>query len=441
MLLKKYRSHHFLILLKKDFNFMDITVSAKNIKGDVDAIASKSYAHRILIAAALSDKPCKMLLNSTSEDIEATEGCIARAGGSVEHDGLNLLVSPLKNIPKSAVFDCCESGSLIRFLIPVAAALGIDAVFTGRGRLPQRPQQPILEAVSRHGITVSKENEFPVKISGKLKSGEYTLPGNISSQYTTGLLFALPLLTGDSVINLIPPVESKPYIDMTISVLKKFGITVTEDGCRYFVKGGQKYISPEVIKVDGDWSNGAFFIAAGALSHITVNGLNINSVQGDKEIAEIVKHMGADVSVNNDSVTVKAGSLKGIEIDASNIPDLVPVISALSVFAEGQTVIKNAARLRLKESDRLKTVAELIKTAGGDVTELSDGLIIKGGKKIKSEFTVPSFNDHRLVMAASLLSFGSKVTITQAQAINKTYPSFWREITNLGGVCNVINDR
>ena len=193
MLLKKYRSHHFLILLKKDFNLMDITVSAKNIKGDVDAIASKSYAHRILIAAALSDKPCKMLLNSTSEDIEATEGCIARAGGSVEHDGLNLLVSPLKNIPESAVFDCCESGSLIRFLIPVAAALGIDAVFTGRGRLPQRPQQPILEAVSRHGITVSKENEFPIKISGKLKSGEYTLPGNISSQYTTGLLFALPV--------------------------------------------------------------------------------------------------------------------------------------------------------------------------------------------------------------------------------------------------------
>lgn len=420
---------------------MDVTLSLKGIKGSVDAIASKSDAHRILIAAALSDKPCKMLLNSTSEDIEATESCIVTAGGSVEHEGSNLLVSPLKNIPESAVFDCNESGSLIRFLIPVAAALGIDSVFTGRGRLPQRPQQPILKAISEHGVTVSKENEFPIKISGKLKSGEYILPGNISSQYTTGLLFALPLLEGDSKITLIPPVESKPYIDLTISVLKKFGVTVIENNCEYIIKGSQKYISPEVIKVDGDWSNGAFFIAAGALSDITVNGLNVNSIQGDKAITETVKRMGAEITVNDDSVTVKAKALKGIEVDASNIPDLVPVISALAVFAEGQTVIKNAARLRLKESDRLKTVAELIKTAGGDVTELPDGLIINGGKKINSEFTVPSFNDHRLVMAAALLSFNSKVTITDAQAINKTYPTFFHELTKLGGVCNVINDR
>lgn len=420
---------------------MDIQLSLKNMRGTVDAIASKSDAHRILIAASLSDKPCKIILNSTSNDIEAACRCLTAAGAVIEKDGMNLLVTPIKKPPQKAVFDCGESGNTIRFLIPVAAALGIDSVFTGSGRLPERPQTPLLNAISENGVTVSPDGEFPIKISGKLRSGIFTLPGNVSSQFVTGLLFALPLLDGDSEIRLIPPVESKPYINMTISTLKKFGIEVTESGNSYFVKGNQKYISPEEIKVDGDWSNGAFFVVSGALSDITVNGLYATSVQGDKAVCDIVKRMGADVICGESGVTVKKNTLHGINIDASNIPDLVPVISALAVFAEGTTNIYNAARLRLKESDRLKTVTELIKTAGGDITELADGLIINGGKKLKDEFTVPSFNDHRLVMAAAVLSFASKVTITDAQAVNKTYPSFTDDITRLGGVCNVINNR
>ncbi len=420
---------------------MDIELSLKNMKGSAAAIASKSDAHRLLIAAALSDSPCRLILNSTSADIEATSDCLINAGADIKKDGTDIIVNPIKKNVKEAVFDCGESGSTIRFLIPVASALGIKSIFTGTGRLPERPQTPILKALSENGVTVSHDGEFPIKLDGKLSAGVFTLPGNVSSQFVTGLIFALPLIDGDSEIRLIPPVESKPYINMTVATVRKFGIEIEEKGNSYFIKGKQKYISPEEIKVDGDWSNGAFLAVCGALSDITVNGLFPDSLQGDKAIADIIKKMGADVTQTENSISVKAEKLHGIEVDASDIPDLVPVISALAVFAEGTTTIKNAQRLRIKESDRLKTVTQLIKTAGGDITELPDGLIINGGKKLKDSFTVDSCNDHRIVMAAAVLSFGCVVTITNAQAINKSYPGFIRDITKLGGVCNVINDR
>ena len=420
---------------------MDIELSLKNMKGTAAAIASKSDAHRLLIAAALSDSPCRLILNSTSADIEATISCLINTGADIKKDGTDIIVNPIKNTVKAAVFDCGESGSTIRFLIPVASALGIRSIFTGSGRLPERPQTPILKALAENGVTVSPDGAFPIRLEGKLHSGIFTLPGNISSQFITGLIFALPLLDGDSEIRLIPPVESKPYINMTVATVRKFGIEIEEKGNSYLVKGNQKYISPAEIKVDGDWSNGAFLAVCGALSDITIKGLFTDSLQGDKAIVDIIRKMGADVTQTEDSVSVKTAELHGIEVDASDIPDLVPVISALAVFAKGTTTIKNAGRLRIKESDRLKTVTELIKTADGDITELPDGLIINGGKKQKDKFTVDSFNDHRIVMAASVLSFASEVTITNAQAINKSYPDFIKDITKLGGVCNVINDR
>lgn len=420
---------------------MDIELSLKDMHGTIDAIASKSDAHRILIATALSDAECRLILNSTSNDIEATVSCLENAGAKIEKDDMNLSVTPIKNAVKEAVFDCGESGSTIRFLIPVAAALGIDCIFMGSGRLPERPQTPILKTLEENGITVSPGGEFPIKISGQLKSGVFTLPGNVSSQFVTGLIFALPLLDGDSEIRLIPPVESKPYINMTVATVKKFGIEIEEKGFSYFIKGNQKYISPKEIKIDGDWSNGAFYAVFGALSEMAVNRLFPDSLQGDKAIADIVRKMGADVTLAENTLTVKKNELYGIEIDVSDTPDLVPVIAALATFAEGTTIIKNAARLRIKESDRLKNVTELIKTAGGDITELPDGLIINGGKKLKNCFTFDSCNDHRIIMAAAVLAFASKVTITNAQAINKSYPDFIRDITKLGGVCNVINDR
>lgn len=420
---------------------MDIEISLKNIKGKIDAIASKSDAHRLLIAGALSDAPVKLILNSTSADIEATVSCLKKMGADIGKDGTDIIINPIKEPKNNVVLDCGESGSTIRFLIPVASALGIKSVFTGSGRLPERPQTPLLKVLSENGVSVSPDGEFPIKLEGKLQPGIFTLPGNISSQYVTGLIFALPLLDGNSEIRLIPPVESKPYINMTVATVRKFGIEIEEKDNSYFIKGNQKYISPKEIKVDGDWSNGAFLAVCGALSDITVNGLYKNSLQGDRRISDILRNMGADITQNTDSVSIKKAKLHGTVIDASDIPDLVPVIAALSVFADGTTTITNAGRLRIKESDRLKTVTELIKTAGGDITELSDGLIINGGKKLKERFTIDSSNDHRIVMAAAVLSFGSCVTITNAQAINKSYPDFIRDVTKLGGVCNVINDR
>lgn len=419
---------------------MVVRLDLKNMKGSVDAIASKSDAHRTLIAAALADKKTKLILNSTSDDIKATANCLKAAGAVIEEDGMNLTVTPVKKTA-DALFDCGESGSTIRFLIPVAAALGINSVFTGSGRLPERPQTALLNAVSEHGVNVSPDGEFPIKINGQLSSGVFTLPGNVSSQFVTGLLFALPLLDGDSEIRLIPPVESKPYINMTVATLKKFGIEVTESGDSYFVKGNQKYTSPGEIRIDGDWSNGAFFAAFGAVSDITVNGLFPDSIQGDKEIADIVKKMGADSSLSQSSLHVSKNQLHGIDIDVKNIPDLVPVIATLAVFAEGTTNIYNAERLRIKESDRLATVAEIINLAGGDVTEKPGGLVIRGGRKLKDCFTINAYNDHRLVMAAAILASHSVVTVENAQTVSKSYPLFFEDLTKLGGICDVINDR
>ena len=419
---------------------MVVRLDLKNMKGTVDAIASKSDAHRTLIAAALSDKKTKLMLNSTSDDIRATSDCLKSAGAVIDEDGTNLIVTPVSKTDK-ATFNCHESGSTIRFMIPVAAALGIDSVFTGSGRLPERPQTPLLKALSEHGVNVSDDGEFPTRISGQLESGVFTLPGNVSSQFVTGLLFALPLLDGDSEIRLIPPVESRPYINMTISTLKKFGIEVCENGDSYFVKGNQKYISPEEIVIDGDWSNGAFFAAFGAVSDITVNGLFADSIQGDKAIADIVKMMGADVTMNDSSLIVSKNQLHGLDIDVRNIPDLVPVIATLAVFAEGTTTIYNAERLRIKESDRLATVSEIIRLAGGDITENHGGLVIKGGKKLNDSFTINAYNDHRLVMAAAMLASHSVVTVENAQTVSKSYPLFFEDLTKLGGICDVINDR
>lgn len=420
---------------------MIATLDLKNMTGEIDAIASKSHAHRVLIAASLADKPTELLLNSTSEDIRATAECLKSAGAIITERNLNLTVSPIDKSAKEAVFDCGESGSTIRFLMPVAAALGIASVFTGKGRLPERPQAPLLDALAEHGVTVSSEGEFPIKISGQLTSGIFSIAGNISSQYVTGLLFALPLLNGDSEIRLIPPVESKPYIDMTIATLRDFGINITEDGSSYFIKGNQKYISPGKITIDGDWSNGAFYAAFGALSDIKINGLFTSSVQGDKEIADIFSLMGADVKSTENSIHIRKNSLHGIDVDVKNIPDLVPVIATAAVFAEGQTRIYNAGRLRIKESDRLATVSQIIRAAGGDVEELPDGLIINGGNPIKESFTIDAENDHRLVMAAAVLASHSVVTVKNAQSINKSYPAFFEHLKKLGGKCYVFNDR
>lgn len=421
---------------------MNIRLKPCRFCGEVTAISSKSDAHRLLIASALSDRPTSISCNARSADITATVNCLNSLGADIKFVDGGISVKPIKEKRKSAVLDCNESGSTIRFLLPVAAALGTNTEFTGGGRLPERPLSPLREQMEAHGVVFSPINVFPVKISGEMVSGEFTIKGNISSQFITGLLFALPLLNGNSVINVIPPVESRPYIDMTLNTLKKFGITVTEENNSFFIPGGQKYASPCTVESEGDWSNSAFFLTAGAVSgSVTVTGLDVSSVQGDKQILTILKEMGAEITVEQGSITVKKGDLHGINIDARNIPDLVPIISVAAAAANnGKTVITGAERLKIKESDRLTAVYESLKALGVDISKTDDGLVInKTG--IVGGGAVSGYNDHRMVMALSVLSAVSSddIILRGAEAVNKSYPNFFEDFSSLGGSYNVIN--
>lgn len=421
---------------------MNIRLKPCRFCGEVTAISSKSDAHRLFIASALSDRPTFIRCNARSADITATVNCLNSLGADIKFVDGGISVKPIKEKRKSAVLDCNESGSTIRFLLPVAAALGTNTEFTGGGRLPERPLSPLREQMEAHGVVFSPINVFPVKINGEMISGEFTIKGNISSQFITGLLFALPLLNGNSIITVIPPVESRPYIDMTLNTLKKFGITVTEKSNSFFIPGGQKYASPGTVESEGDWSNSAFFLTAGAVSgRVTVTGLDVSSVQGDKQILTILKEMGAEITVEQGSITVKKGDLHGINIDARNIPDLVPIISVAAAAAnDGETVITGAERLKIKESDRLTAVYESFKALGVDISKTDDGLVInKTG--IVGGGAVSGYNDHRMVMALSVLSAVSSgdIILCGAEAVNKSYPNFFEDFSSLGGSYNVIN--
>ena len=422
---------------------MTVECTPSVLSGTIQSISSKSHAHRVLICAALSQNPTKIYCNVMSKDIAATIACLKSMGTEIIIDGDTITVIPTE-FNKDSSLDCNESGSTLRFLMPVVSALGMNAIINGRGRLPQRPISPLKEEMEKKGVTFHTGNVFPLHLSGQLQSGEYEIQGNISSQFITGLLFALPILQGDSKLKLIPPVESKSYLDITVSVLRQFGIEIQEKENLYIIKGNQKYTSPEEIRVEGDWSNASFFLCAGALCEkgVTVTDLDTNSPQGDKKILDVLKDMGADVSISGNEITVKKNKLNGITVDASDIPDAVPIISVVATACEGDTTIINAGRLRIKESDRIASVMDMLSTVGADVMETDDGIIVRGGN-IFTGGTVNGYNDHRIVMSASILSSlcKDKVIITDSNAVEKSYPDFFTDFNNMGGNANVINDR
>lgn len=409
---------------------------------EVKVIPSKSDAHRAMICAALSEiqggtdetPGCNIVCDETSKDMEATAKCLKAL-----KEGMS---SKDRSVP--AVCLCGESGSTLRFLLPVAGALGMDADFMPEGRLSERPLSPMYEELQSHGCSLSPQGSVPLKIRGKLMPGEYTIPGDVSSQYITGLLLALTLLDGDSAIKVSTPLQSAPYVDLTLKVMRDFGIEVEVFGgeCpKYLIPGGQRYKAPAEYTVEGDWSNAAFWLAAGALADggIRCLGLRMDSHQGDKKIVDIMKSMGADVKVCSDSITVKKSSLSGITVDAGAIPDMVPALSLLASVAEGETRIVNAERLRIKESDRLSSISDVLKRLGADITELKDGLVIKGVKKLKGG-QVNGHNDHRIVMMAAVASLVSEapVVINGSKAVNKSYPEFFTRMKELGLDGNLI---
>ena len=425
---------------------MKVRLTPVKLCGSIPAISSKSDAHRLLIAAALSDRETEILCNVLSEDIRATARCLAALGAKVAFSENRMRVHPIPRTENAegapVTLDCGESGSTLRFLLPVVSALGKNGVFTGGGRLPQRPITELREAMEAHGVHFSEKGAFPIHTSGALKAGEYTLRGDVSSQYVTGLLFALPLLSDDSTLRLLPPVESAPYIEMTLSSLMRFGIEVRREGHTYFIKGNQTYRSPGAVSVEGDWSNAAFFLTAGALgAPVTVTGLNPDSPQGDKAILDILRRMGAVVETAGESATVSPGALHGIAQDMADIPDLAPIFSVAAAAARtGETAIQNAARLRLKESDRLAAIHRMLGSLGVSCTETADGLLIPGGQSISGGET-SGFGDHRMVMAAAIASVLAEtpVTIDGAEAVEKTYPHFFEDFKRLGGMVDVLD--
>lgn len=418
----------------------EVIITPSKLEGNVTIPPSKSDVHRAILCAALSRGVSNLCPVSLSNDIKATINCIESLGAksslndsTLTIDGTNMFSN------KNATLDCDESGSTLRFLIPIAAAKNINAQFIGKGRLPERPIGTYLDILPKSGVECITQGGLPLKINGQLRSGTFEVAGNISSQFITGLLLALPLLDGDSKIVLTSPVESVGYINMTLDAMKAFGVVATQTEYGYFIKGNQQYM-PCNYCTQGDWSQAAFFMVAGAIKNeITVNGVS-SCTQGDREIINILKKFGADVELFDNSVTVKHNKLMGTEIDVCQIPDLVPILAVLATFAEGTTSIINAQRLRIKESDRLSAIANALNGVGAKVFELPDSLIIEGTGTIHGG-TVLGCNDHRIVMAMSIAgSFSSdKITITDAQSINKSYPNFFKDFTGIGGNADVIN--
>lgn len=416
---------------------MDITLAPDERSGSVVIPASKSQAHRLLICAALGDRETVIECGGTSADIEATARCLAALGAGISRDEAGRFhVKPVRSVPDGICeLRCGESGSTLRFLLPAAGALGARAVFRMEGRLPERPLSPLDEVLTEHGMTI-RQDGANLFCEGSLTPGRYEIGGGVSSQYISGLLMALPRLDGDSRLEVTGKLESAGYVAMTEAALRLAGIRFDRTGQSSFIPGGQRCSLPETCRVEGDWSNAAFFLCMGALSHegVTVYGLDPASPQGDRAVLDILRRFGACVSENGGTVTVKRAPMRGIEIDAAPIPDLIPVLSVVAAAAGGETHIINAGRLRLKESDRLESTARLLRDLGGSVEELESGLIINGGRTLAGG-TAETFRDHRIAMSAAVAACicAGSVTVTDSGCVAKSYPRFWDDLGQLHG--------
>ncbi|NLV86807.1 MAG: 3-phosphoshikimate 1-carboxyvinyltransferase [Clostridiales bacterium] len=417
---------------------MDVIITSSVLSGSVKAIPSKSVAHRLLICAALADKPTSLLLSSSSDDIDATIACLIALGAGIEKQGEAIIVTPITEVPECPVLDCRESGSTLRFMLPVATALCERVHFTGSGRLPERPITELSNAMKSHGVSFSSE-KLPFETRGKLTGGVFDISGNVSSQYLTGLLLALSAIPQDSCVRLSSKLVSSAYAEITLLALTQFGVSVKHSENEYFISANSQYRSPSQLVVDGDWSNAAFFLAAGAIgTSVTVSGLDLHSPQGDKAIIHLLKCFGAGLISGDTWVTASSGKLHGCEVDLTDVPDLLPALAVVAAYAEGETHFVNGAHLRYKESDRLASTASMLKALGGSVQVHKDGLTVFGGTLTGG--TVDSFNDHRIAMAAAIAGSicANPVTITRAEAVNKSYPAFFSNYINLGGKADVL---
>ena len=391
---------------------MDLTIYPRKLSGTIRAIPSKSQAHRLLICAAFSDAPTKICCPETNQDIEATAGCLRAIGTEIDRTADGYYVIPAVTIPNSIEIDCCESGSTLRFILPIVCALGIETTIHMSGRLPYRPLSPLWEELERMGCSLSRPTESTIHTSGQLTPGSYTIAGNVSSQFISGLLFALSLINGESQLNVTGKTESKSYITMTQRALSIFGVDTSD----YHVTGSMPFHSPNEITVEGDWSNGAFFLTAAALGNdLYVKNLDKDSPQGDRAITDILA-MDSDLP----------------EISAANIPDLIPIL-AVYFAAKNGAQFTEIARLRLKESDRVETVIQLLQSLGIRAEATDNTLRVYSGKFTSG--IVNAYGDHRIAMTAAIAATmaDGPVTILGAECVAKSYPTFWEVYQQLGG--------
>ncbi|MBQ4642300.1 MAG: 3-phosphoshikimate 1-carboxyvinyltransferase [Oscillospiraceae bacterium] len=391
---------------------MDITIYPKKLSGTVRAVSSKSVAHRMLICAAFSDGPTELECTDTNQDIEATVGCLQALGAEIVRTDSGYRIIPVTNLPEQAVLDCRESGSTLRFLLPVVCALGVNATIYMSGRLPYRPLSPLWEELERMGAKLSRPTEATICINGQLLPGDYTVSGSVSSQFITGLLLATALIPGQSHITITGKLQSKPYVDITKQVMSVFGIHNDDN----IITGCRPFHTPGLVWVEGDWSNAAFFLVAHKLgSCVNVTHLNPDSVQGDRAIVSMLEQ-------SEEFQTVSAG----------DIPDLVPIL-AIFFGATSGALITDISRLRLKESDRVDSVSRMMEAFGIQIEATENTLQMSPGKF--RSCTIDAAGDHRIAMAAAIGATiaDGPVTILGAECVAKSYPKFWQDYKQLGG--------
>ena len=424
---------------------MKIKIKPGNLNGTIEIPPSKSYSHRAVIAAALAENGKKSKIDNLkfSVDITTTTDIMENWGAEIERfeSALDIAGNDGKVAPKDKYVQCNESGSTIRFLIPVGITRENELVFDGKGKLVDRPLDSYYRIFKEQGLKYETTGgKLPLTVNGKLKPGNYEIDGNISSQFITGLLYALPLLEGDSKLIINKNLESKGYVDLTLEILKLAGIEIVNNDYKNFdIRGNQTY-KPFNYTVEGDYSQVAFWIVAGIISanrdnEVKCLHVNKNSLQGDREIIEIVTRMGANLEIFDDYVIVKPSKTKGTVIDISQCPDIGPILTVLAALSEGETRIINGERLRIKESDRITSIKTELNKLGGNVAEEGDSLIIQGVDGFTGGVTVSAWNDHRIAMSLAVASTRceEEIIIEEAESVRKSYPHFWDDFVKMGG--------
>lgn len=417
----------------------DITITPSPLTGNVCVPTSKSVCHRAVICAGLAEGTSTLRGILVSDDLVATIQAMEALGAVIRQEEDKLIVTGTDcSKPLHHNIDCNESGSTLRFLIPLGLN-GQAMTFTGRGRLVERPLHDYFNILEEQEIPYeTTDGHLPLTVTGTLKPGKFKLRGDVSSQFVSGLLFALPRLPGDSTVLITTELESKGYIDLTLAMLTRFGITVINNNYREFIiPGNQKYQSTD-YQAEGDYSQVAFWLTAGTIgAPIRCLGLNHDSLQGDRAIIPIIQKMGGHLQLEGDSLHAYPAQTKGIVIDASQCPDLVPVLTVLAAVSEGVTHIVKAGRLRIKESDRLHAMAQELNKLGADVEEHEDSLTIRGHAHLTGG-TVDSWQDHRIAMALGIASIKCRtpLTIKGSECVSKSYPDFWSDLQMLGGKIN-----